>query len=144
MKRMWYNGKDLEKCRMRFGKLQITDHAIMRWKQRIDSVNFTEEDIRRAVAESIIIKKNEPLPFATARVPNTIYSFYNSAMFIMQPLDINEYNLITVVTKSNNYNFKFKKSKFKPFDFVKKIEPDEKQPRKRYRRSRFNLNKIVE
>lgn len=128
---------------MRFGKLQITDHAIMRWKERIDSVNFTEEDIRRSIAESIIIKKNEPLPFATARVPNTIYSLHNEIMFIMQPIDINDYKLITVVNKNNNYNFKFRKSKFKSF-IVKKIERDEKRPRKHYRRSQFNLNKIIE
>ena len=123
---------------MRFHTLQITDHAIDRWKQRVDPINFTADTIREAVAKAAIVKKGSPLPYTTPRVPNVVYATHNRILFILQPVNIDEFILITVVTKSNNYLLKFtkKKTKSEP-KFVDKNVEKEPTTKKKYRRKPF-------
>lgn len=127
---------------MKFSKLSITDHAILRWRQRVNSVDFTEETIKKCLEEARIIRKNESLPFPTPRIPNTVYAVKDNIMFILQPVAIKEFNLITVVNKSIIFGTKKPQCKKR---IVQKTNSDQDQkPKKKYRRSKTKLNDVLE
>ena len=132
---------------MRFKKLQITNHAILRWKERISPVNYTEDDIRQVLKLARLIKKNELLPFSTARVINTIYAKYQEALFVLRPLSIDEYVLITIITKSEVYICRFceikNKRKIKFFSIISDTEKKLKKIMPR-RIKKVNLDELVE
>jgi hypothetical protein len=132
---------------MRFKKLQITNHAILRWKERISPVNYTEEDIQQVLRVARLIKKKELLPFSTARVVNTIYAKYQEALFVLQPLSIDEYVLITIITKSENYICRFSEIKSKrKIKFFGILSDEDKKIKKRIptRIKKVNLDELIE
>jgi hypothetical protein len=132
---------------MRFKKLQITNHAILRWKERISSVYHTEEDIQQVLRVARLIKKKELLPFSTARVVNTIYAKYQEALFVLQPLSIDEYVLITIITKSENYICRFSEIKSKrKIKFFGILSDEDKKIKKRIptRIKKVNLDELIE
>jgi hypothetical protein len=132
---------------MRFKKLQITNHAILRWKERISPVNYTEDDIRQVLRVARLIKKKELLPFSTARVVNTIYAKYQEALFVLQPLSIDEYVLITIITKSENYICRFSEIKSKrKIKFFGILSDEDKKIKKRIptRIKKVNLDELIE
>jgi hypothetical protein len=132
---------------MRFKKLQITNHAILRWKERISPVYHTEEDIQQVLRVARLIKKKELLPFSTARVVNTIYAKYQEALFVLQPLSIDEYVLITIITKSENYICRFSEIKSKrKIKFFGILSDEDKKIKKRIptRIKKVNLDELIE
>lgn len=81
--------------------IHVTDHALLRWSQRVDEKGNVW-DIRSAIRESKIIKKKELLPYSMPRLAGSVYSYNGNVMFIMEPLALNEYRLVTVVSKNEN------------------------------------------
>ena len=102
---------------MKFNILHITDHALIRWKERVKKKKkngFTLfDEITESVKFSKIIKKKEYIPFGTPRKNGTVYSFNNeiNILFVMESITIDEYRLVTVIShasiprKNLNSNF---------------------------------------
>lgn len=89
---------------MRAETVHVTDHALLRWKERAakhEDVNVYE--IIRAVKESKVIKKTEPLPYPLPRLDGSVYSFHDGVLFVMEPITIDEYRLVTVICESVPY-----------------------------------------
>jgi hypothetical protein len=94
-----------------------------------------------------LIKKKELLPFSTARVVNTIYAKYQEALFVLQPLSIDEYVLITIITKSENYICRFSEIKSKrKIKFFGILSDEDKKIKKRIptRIKKVNLDELIE
>lgn len=84
---------------MRAQLIHVTDHALLRWKQRVAiHGNFKTHDILEAIKKSKVLKKNQPLPYAMPRKKNTVYSTFDDIMFVMEPVSIDEYRLVTVIS----------------------------------------------
>jgi len=118
---------------MRAQIIHVTDHAVLRWKQRVSNgEQFTVYDIIDCIRAAQVIKKSENLPFNTVRQPNTVYAQFQEALFICEPMGIDEYKLITVITYSETYTVKIKKlPKFKKVFDVDELE---EQPKKKIKR----------
>jgi hypothetical protein len=87
------------------------------------------------------------LPFSTARVINTIYAKYQEALFVLRPLSIDEYVLITIITKSEGYICRLCEIKNKrKIKFFSIISDKEKKLKKRMPRriKKVNLDELVE
>lgn len=84
---------------MRAKLLYITDHAYLRWNQRICIGNAV--DIQHAVEQSKIVKKCELLPYSLPRLKGSVYSVYNKIMFVFDPVAIDEFRLVTVISSSD-------------------------------------------
>lgn len=82
---------------MRFEIVHVTDHALLRWIQRV-SKNGNVFEITNAIKKSKIIKKYELIPYPLPRKEGTVYSIYNGIVFVMEPITIKEYRLVTVVS----------------------------------------------
>lgn len=83
---------------MRAEIVHVTDHALLRWTQRV-SEKGNVFDIRNAIQKSRVIKKCEPLPYPLPRLEGSVYSVHNGVMFVMEPITIDEYRLVTVVSE---------------------------------------------
>ena len=82
--------------------ISVTDHALLRWNERVSETgNCHVDEIVHAIKKSKIIKKNEPVPFVTNRRNNTVYTFNGQVLFILDPISIDEFKLITVITDNN-------------------------------------------
>ena len=44
------------------------------------------------------------MPFMTPRHTNVVYAIFQNILFIMEPITINEYNLVTIITKQENFS----------------------------------------
>ena len=87
---------------MRAEQVSVTDHALLRWNERVSITGKCHVDeIVDAVKKSKIIKKNEILPYVSNRKSNTVYSQHENVLFIMEPISIDEFKLITVITDSS-------------------------------------------
>ena len=87
---------------MRAEQISVTDHALLRWNERVSTTGMCHvSEIVEAVKKSTFIKKNQPVPYVLARRDNTVYSQYNNILFIMEPLSIDKFKLITVITDSS-------------------------------------------
>jgi len=85
---------------MRAETVHVTDHALLRWGQRAsESGKANCKEIVDAVKNSKIIKKNEPLPYCMPRLHGSTYSFNSGVLFILEPVTIDEYRLVTVIGK---------------------------------------------
>jgi hypothetical protein len=82
---------------MRAEVVHITDHAILRWSQRVTSDRFRCADIRQAIKNSKVLRKNDPLPLP--RLDGSVYSLYDGVLFVLEPITIDEYRLVTVVSE---------------------------------------------
>ena len=90
---------------MKAAIVHITDHAILRWKQRVsDDPKLTVYNIISIIRKARQIKKNEIMPFMTPRHTNVVYAIFQNILFIMEPITINEYNLVTIITKQENFS----------------------------------------
>jgi hypothetical protein len=83
---------------MRAKIIHVTDHALLRWKQRVSlNGNVKADEIVEMVKKSKVVKKNQPLPYAMPRMNNIVYSTVDNIMFVMEPVSIDEYRLVTVI-----------------------------------------------
>lgn len=97
---------------MRVKILHITDHAILRWGERGTGIT-TVENITQAIKSSKVISKKEHLPFSVPRKKNTTYAFNGVVLFVLEPIEIEEYKLITLFSEvmlHNNVNVRIPKS----------------------------------
>lgn len=84
--------------------IHVTDHAALRWRQRIANAELCNvHDIIDSVRKSKVLRKTDVLPFMYVRHPNTVYTYKDETLFIMEPMEIDEYRLVTVITKTDNY-----------------------------------------
>ena len=113
---------------MRASIIHVTDHAIIRWKQRVsDDPRLCVYTIIDAVKEARIIKKDELLPFRVPRQKNSMYAVYNDVLFILESLTIDEYNLITIITDNVCHTPKIKKQ----YKIHQRHIPETKKKRKK-------------
>lgn len=85
---------------MNFENLNITDHAFKRWNERTFEEKGNVENVTTALKNSKIISKKEFLPFGIPRKSNTVYAFNGSILFVLEPIKLNEYRLITLYSES--------------------------------------------
>ena len=84
---------------MRAETIHVTDHALLRWKERVsEDANINE--IVQSVKDSRVIKKKEHLPYRIPRIDGSVYSLNNELLFVLESVTIDEYVLVTVITKS--------------------------------------------
>lgn len=87
---------------MRATVIHVTDHARERWHKRVSiKGNENVHDIIEAVKESTILKKSSPLPYGLPRLPETVYSIRSNVVFVMEPMTIDEYRLVTVISEQD-------------------------------------------
>ena len=97
---------------MKANIIHITDHAVARWKQRVsDDPYLNVYRIIDVVKKAKLISKKEIIPFTTPRQKNTIYAIYEDILFVMEPIEIDEYNLVTIITQTATYTQIVKKQK---------------------------------
>lgn len=84
---------------MRAEIIHVTDHALMRWKERASRTGEANTlEIIEAVKASKVIKKSDTLPYPTPRVDGLVYTFNDGVLFILETVTIDEYRLVTVMT----------------------------------------------
>jgi hypothetical protein len=98
---------------MKFKIVHVTDHALERWTNRTNLQNNVLS-ILELLEKSRIIKKTEPLPYLITRQSGSVYSIYDDILFVMEPLSVEEFNLVTVITEDIVY-------KNKPFPNIESI-----------------------
>jgi hypothetical protein len=92
--------------------IHVTDHAVARWKQRVsDDPYLNVYRIIDVVKKAKLISKKEIIPFTTPRQKNTIYAIYEDILFVMESIEIDEYNLVTIITQTATYTQIVKKQK---------------------------------
>ena len=93
-----------ERLTMRAEIIHVTDHALLRWKERASvHSDATVHDVIKAVKESRQIKYDEPLPYQMPRKANSVYTINrDGVLFVLETVEINEFRLITVITPSLN------------------------------------------
>lgn len=97
---------------MKANIIHVTDHAVARWKQRVsDDPYLNVYRIIDVVKKAKLISKKEIIPFTTPRQKNTIYAIYEDILFVMEPIEIDEYNLVTIITHTATYTQIVKKQK---------------------------------
>ncbi len=97
---------------MKANIIHVTDHAVARWKQRVsDDPYLNVYRIIDVVKKAKLISKKEIIPFTTPRQKNTIYAIYEDILFVMEPIEIDEYNLVTIITQTATYTQIVKKQK---------------------------------
>ena len=85
---------------MRAETVHVTDHALLRWRQRASKTGDVKvQEIVEAVKGSRVIKRNEPLPYCMPRVDGSVYSINSGVLFILESVTIDEYRLITVIAE---------------------------------------------
>jgi hypothetical protein len=70
---------------------------MQRWVERATKRKSHVSEVIEAVKLSRVVKKSEPLPYPMPRVEGTVYSVKDHILFIMEPITIDEFRLITVV-----------------------------------------------
>ena len=124
---------------MKANIIHVTDHAIIRWKQRVsDDPVLSVYKIIDVVKKAKLVSKKEIIPFTTARYKNSIYAMYEDILFVMEPITIDEYNLVTIITETGTYTQFIKKQKKIKERFV----PETKKKKKKIpaRIKRIDLN----
>ena len=85
---------------MRAETIHVTDHAMLRWKQRASKTgDVNVHEIIKAVKESKVVKKKEFLPYRMPRFDGSVYSVNGPVLFILESVTIDEYRLITVISE---------------------------------------------
>ena len=91
---------------MRAEIIHVTDHALLRWKERV-SKKADVDEIILSVKNSKKIEKKEPLPYSMPRRNGSVYSFNAGILFVLESVTIDEYRLITVMSdkiQKDNYD----------------------------------------
>lgn len=92
---------------MRATVIHVTDHARERWHKRASiKGNENVHDIIEAVKESTVLRKTSPLPYGLPRLPQTVYSMRSNIVFVMEPMTIDEYRLVTVISEEDKTKIK--------------------------------------
>lgn len=113
---------------MRACIIHVTDHAMIRWKERVSNDPYLRvHTIIDVVKKASVLKKNEPLPYKTPRQKNTIYAMHEDILFILESITIEEYNLITVITSNMNHLQMIKS----PRKIRVRFQPETKKKRKK-------------
>lgn len=82
---------------MRAETIHVTNHALTRWKERASKTGeVNEQEIIKAVKESKVVKRSEPLPYALPRMDGSVYSVAGNILFVLESVTIDEYRLVTV------------------------------------------------
>ncbi len=142
--------------------VQITDHAYKRWNERVRycSSEYNSEtiyEIIQAVKKSKIIKKHEKLPCIMPRVDGSVYSIYEDILFVLEPVNIKSYRLVTVITDFKSTQItasvpsKFNKKKQKQEEFdesqfssIKKLKLQISKTPKRHKKRKELLKCLFE
>lgn len=107
---------------MRASVVHVTDHALLRWRERAAvRADANVYDVIEAVKQSKVLRDHEPLPYPLPRLPNSVYSVKDDVLFVMEPITIEEYRLVTVVTKCAPHTLNHKPNRAK--GTVKNEEP---------------------
>jgi hypothetical protein len=119
---------------MRAEIVHVTDHALLRWRQRA-AVHANEgvNEIVKAVKESRVVKKKELLPYPMPRLPYSVYTVKDEILFVLESVTITEYRLVTVITDEHGAKMTPKKRAKKPVPEQKEIlefPKPKKQPKK--------------
>jgi hypothetical protein len=77
--------------------IHVTNHALARWRERAENKDCSPDEIVEIVKKSRQLKKNEFLPYPVARLPNSVYTVKDNLLFILEPVTLTEYRLVTVV-----------------------------------------------
>lgn len=86
---------------MRADIIHVTNHAFERWIERASENGFsTDEEILEVVKKSTVVKKNQQIPYGTKRLPNMVYSVFEDCLFVLEPVSIGEYRLITIINEN--------------------------------------------
>jgi hypothetical protein len=84
--------------------IHVTNHAKERWLLRVSKFeNDNVYEIINAVKNSQIISKKHFLPYGLPRLSNLVYSINNGIVFILESISIEEYRLVTVITKEKDF-----------------------------------------
>ena len=97
---------------MRAEFIHVSYHAQLRWLQRVGSYARPDE-IEVVVKKSRIVKKKEMLPYSVPRLKNSVYSIYEEILFVLEPVSMYEYNLVTLYTYTHVYKVPLNFRKYK-------------------------------
>ena len=99
--------------------IHVTDHAFYRWKHRVSDDNYLNVyKIIDVVKKAKLVSKKEIIPFTIPRQKNSIYAIYEDILFVMKPIAIDEYSLVTIITQTANNCCKIVKNQKKIKDTV--------------------------
>lgn len=83
-------------------EIHVTNHAILRWRQRVSEDADVPSILEKAKKSKIV--KHSSLPFTVVLLENVVYSFYkdetHEIIFIFEPVNITEFKLLTIYTKT--------------------------------------------
>lgn len=80
--------------------VHVTDHALWRWRERAaERGDAPVYEVIEAVRESKIVSKGEPLPYCLPRLDGSVYSVKDDIVFVMEPVTLGEYRLVTVIAE---------------------------------------------
>lgn len=84
--------------------IHVTCHARKRWQERVAEFGVEDVgDIVRAVRQSRVLRRDEPLPYPTPRMPGFVYTSLRDVMFVLKPVLVDEYRLVTVVASARGH-----------------------------------------
>lgn len=80
--------------------VHVTNHALTRWRERTTGIdNLSVPEIVDMVKKSKQLKKDDFLPYPIARCKNSVYSVYDNILFVLEPVTVSEYRLVTVISE---------------------------------------------
>lgn len=87
---------------MRIKSIIVSDHALLRWRERV-VFNSTEniDSLIETIKKARIIKKTDQMPYLIVRKIGIVYAIFHHVLFILEPTKKDEYKVITVITLSH-------------------------------------------
>ena len=120
--------------------IHVTDHAFYRWKHRVSDDNYLNVyKIIDIVKKAKLVSKKEIIPFSIPRQKNSIYAIYEDILFVMKPIAINEYSLVTIITQTTNNCCKIVKNQKK---IKVRFVPETKKKKKKIPARKKTINLI--
>lgn len=120
--------------------IHVTDHAFFRWKHRVSDDNYLNVyKIIDIVKKAKLVSKKEIIPFSITRQKNSIYAIYEDILFVMKPIAINEYSLVTIITQTTNNCCKIVKNQKK---IKERFVPETKKKKKKIPARKKTINLI--
>jgi hypothetical protein len=120
--------------------IHVTDHAFYRWKHRVSDDNYLNVyKIIDVVKKAKLVSKKEIIPFTIPRQKNSIYAIYEDILFVMKPIAIDEYSLVTIITQTANNCCKIVKNQKK---IKVRFVPETKKKKKKIPARKKTINLI--